>query len=113
MVWITFPEWLKATNETGLIGILLYSNYIWAGTTPLILFTLASVIFLSIYLGQKATTGEGNPIIAFAVAMTFILFISAILSLKSGLINVPTLAIVFTIWVVSIIGLFFSRDRGG
>lgn len=111
MVYQTFIQYMNSTGETGILSILLYANFIWAGTTPLILFALFSIVMGGIYLGQKAGTGEGNPLIAFATAMTFVMFISAIMSLKSGLINVYTLGIVFILWMISIVGLILSKDR--
>lgn len=107
----TLTEYMNTTNSSGLLVPFLYANYIWPGTTPLLLFCLGIIITIGVYLGQKATTGDGNLIISSTVAMTFLFFISTIMALKKGLIDPYTYGIVFTLWIVSIVILFTSRDK--
>jgi len=111
LIYKTIAEYMNETNATGVTSILLYNNYIFPWTTPLLLFAFGCIAFFSLYTGEKAITGESNPFIALAAAMTFVMVISTIFALKKGLITPFVLIIVFIFWFISIVLLFLNRER--
>jgi len=79
--------------------------------TPMALFFIFAVVFITGVRKQKMTTGFGDAPLWATIAGIVTSMVALLLSLKSGLIQLETLVITITITIASGIWLFTSKDR--
>jgi uncharacterized membrane protein YiaA len=92
-------------------NVLLYVATVLPSFVPIFLFMLALVITLGTYFGSRRL-GEEGDFFASATVGTFITTILAyFMTLKEGLINLPTLVTCFVITLICFIMLFVTRGR--
>ena len=100
-------------NVTTLSGLFVYvANEVPYGIfVPMLLFSLFSIITLSVIYGQKRTGGDSNYFGAMAMASYVTFVVSIVMSLIPNLISIWTVLIVTTIAVIFTLLYLFSKDN--
>ena len=78
---------------------------------PMFLVFIFGVVFLSGVINQKRRTGNADFPMWSVVASLSTLMMSMPLTLKAGLINLPTLSVVVVVTIMSGFWLFMNRNR--
>ena len=100
---------LKEFNKTKLDNLFLYATLIVPSFIAMTLFSLWIILIFGSYFSSKRLTGKGD-FAGLLAASSFIVTIVAFgFNLVGGLVNLEIMVICFSITIVSLIFLMFSR----
>ena len=98
-------------NGTGVDEILVEATSAVPIFTPMLLFFIFGVVFVTGYRKQSLATGTGDAPVWATIAGIATSFVALIMSSRPGLIDTLTLTITIVITIFMGIWLFSSRDR--
>ena len=97
-------------NRTGIDNILLYVVRNVPSFTVIFLLSLFLTVAISIYFGQRRR-GTEDIFVAMTVASLVTVMATITMTLKDGLVTLPILVGVLTVFVIFLILMFMTRER--
>ena len=79
--------------------------------TPMFLFFIFGVTFITLYNKQKERSGFGDTPLCATIGGVITSIVALLMSTVPGIINILTLSITFVLTILAAIWLFSSKDR--